>query len=322
VTDETVDELSEPAELPDVDVIIATRDRPALMRASVECVLDQYYRGPINVLLIYDQSEPQMGVAHSFRLDNRSGPRTLRVYSNDRTPGLAGARNTGLVQATAELVAFCDDDDTWLPDKLDWQVQALTDDPQAEFVCCGIEVQYNDRPHPRTLKKTKVTLHELLRDRMTELHPSTFVMRRKAVLDGFGLVQEQIPGSYAEDYEFLIRAARQHPISNVEKVGVRVLWSTGSFFAERWSTIELALTWLLDEYPEFTEVPAGRARITGQIAFASAANGEHRQSWRWIATTLRTHPTEARTYLAALVNLRLIRPESVVRLLHRYGRGL
>lgn len=309
-------------ELPDVDVIVATRNRPELMRMAVEGILDQRYQGPVNVVLVYDQSEPEADVVDDFVLENRSGPRTVRVSTNTRTPGLAGARNSGLVSATAELVAFCDDDDAWLPDKLDWQVQALADDPEAEFVCCGIEVTYNGRPHARVLNNRRVTLHDLLRDRLTELHPSTFVMRRKAVLDGFGLVEEELPGSYAEDYEFLLRAARQQPITNVDKVGVRVLWSAGSFFSGRWSTIEQALTWLLKEYPEFDQVPAGRARVTGQIAFATAARGEHRAAWRWIGQTIRTRPSEARTYLATLVNLRLVGPDRVLGMLHRYGRGL
>ena len=316
------DQTSVDIELPDVDVVIATRDRPELMRHAVECVLDQRYQGPINVVLVYDQSEPEVDLVDCFGLADRPGPRSVRVTTNTRTPGLAGARNSGLVSATAELVAFCDDDDAWLPDKLDWQVQALAEDPQAEFVCCGIEVTYNGRPHERVLKARRVTLHDLLRDRMTELHPSTFVMRRKAVLDGFGLVDEELPGSYGEDYEFLLRAARNYPITNVDRVGVRVLWSSGSYFSGRWSTIEQALTWLLKEYPEFEHVPAGRARVTGQIAFAAAAQGDRRDAWQWIGRTLRTHPTEARTYLATMVNLKLIGPDRVLRMLHRYGRGL
>ena len=117
---------------------------------------------------------------------------------------------------------------------------------------------------------------DLLQDRLTELHPSTFVMRRKAVIDGFGLVEEEIPGSYGEDYEFFLRAARSHPVVNVPQVGVTVLWSKGSYFTGRWTTIRSALPWLLDRYPEFAEVPAGEARVLGQIAFATAADHERR----------------------------------------------
>ena len=199
--------------------------------------------------------------------------------ARNRTPGLAGARNSGVLAAEAELVAFCDDDDTWLPAKLTRQIAALNAAPTAEMVCCGVEVEYAGTFHRRLLDQREVTLTDLLRDRLTELHPSTFVMRRKAVIDGFGLVEEEIPGSYAEDYEFLLRAARSHPVLNVPMVGVRVLWSQGSYFTGRWTTIREALTWLLDRYPEFASVPEGEARILGQIAFATAGRCWDAASW-------------------------------------------
>ena len=101
------------------------------------------------------------------------------------------------------------------PHKLTGQVDALAAEPDAEFVCCGIEVHYDGESHPRVLDQRHITLTDLVRDRLTELHPSTFVMRRKAVVEGFGLVEEEIPGSFGEDYEFLLRAARRHPIVNV-----------------------------------------------------------------------------------------------------------
>src|SRR5204862_442010 len=41
----------------------------------------------------------------------------LRQVPNTPTPGLPGARNSGVLAAGHELVAFCDDDDEWLPGK-------------------------------------------------------------------------------------------------------------------------------------------------------------------------------------------------------------
>lgn len=309
-------------EMPDVDVIVPTRDRPELMRQAVRAILSQEYAGPVRVLVVYDQSEPDPTLASETDLGLNGPSRRLEVLTNQRTTGLAGARNTGLEAATAELVAFCDDDDQWLPGKLQRQVTALSHDPDAEFVCCGMEVAYGDEIHPRILPRHQITMRDLLRDRLAELHPSTFLMRRKAVIDGFGLVEENIPGSFAEDYEFLLRAARQHAIANVPEVGVRVLWSKGSFFTARWETMRSALIWLLERYPEFHEVPAGEARVSGQIAFASAADGHGRDAWRWAGRTLRRNPFEARAYLALAVSSKLVKPDTVLRRLHNSGRGI
>jgi glycosyltransferase involved in cell wall biosynthesis len=306
----------------DLDVVIPTRNRPALLRNAIEAILAQNYSGPIRVLVVFDQSEPDLGLETEAGLGIVGQHRRVEVLRNNRSPGLAGARNTGLLAATAELVAFCDDDDTWLPNKLAQQVEALANDSTAEFVSCGIEVNYDGRDHSRTLSKTQITMTDLLRNRLTELHPSTFVMRRKAVLDGFGLVDETIPGSYAEDYEFLLRAARSHSIANVSEVGVRVLWSKQSYFSARWQTIRSALIWLLEQYPEFHSVPAGEARVSGQIAFASAANGDRRQALHWAGRTVRRNPLEARAYLALGVASGLVKSDTVLQHLHRTGRGI
>ena len=305
---------------PDVDVVIATRDRPQLLRSCIRAIFDSDYPGAIRILVVYDHSEPDEGLASEVDLGLREG-RTVLVMRNSRTPGLAGARNTGLLAAEAELVAFCDDDDTWLPAKLARQVAALEASPATELISCGIEVEYDDHLNQRILQQTEITLTDLLRDRITELHPSTFVMRRKAVVDGFGLVEEQIPGSYAEDYEFLLRAARSHPVGNVPMVGVRVLWG-GSYFTARWTTIRQALTWLLERYPEFEAVPAGEARVLGQIAFATASEGNRRGGAELAWRAIRTRPAEPRSYLALGVASGLLKPDWVLRRLHAVGRGI
>ncbi|WP_433392762.1 glycosyltransferase family 2 protein [Micromonospora sp. KLBMP9576] len=304
-------------EHPSVSAVVPTRDRPELLRAAVRAILDQDHPGPIEVVVVYDQSEPDLSLAGLSRPD-----RLVRVIRNERAPGLAGARNCGILAATGELVAFCDDDDEWLPGKLRAQVEALSARPDAEFVSCGIRVSYDGHTVDRALPKDSVTLADLLRDRMTELHPSTFLIRAAALRDGFGLVDEEIPGSYAEDYEFLLRAARSAPLVNLRTPYVLVRWHKRSYFAQRWDTISEALQWLLERYPEFGTQPAGEARVSGQIAFARAASGDRRGALRWARRTLRRNPREPRAYLALAVAGRMVRADAVLRTLHKRGRGI
>jgi hypothetical protein len=103
---------------------------------------------------------------------------------------------------------------------------------------------------------------------------------------------------------------------------VTVLWSEGSYFTGRWATIRSALPWLLDRYPEFAEVPAGEARVLGQIAFATAADHQRREGARWALRSLRRRPVEPRGYLALGVAAGILSPDWVIRQLHRTGRGL
>jgi glycosyltransferase involved in cell wall biosynthesis len=296
---------------PAVTVVIPTRDRPALLRTAVGAVLAQDYPGEVRCVVVHDGTEP----------DTMLESDRVAVTGNVRSPGLAGARNTGIARADTELVAFCDDDDRWLPGKLSAQVAALRADPEARFVSCGIQVRYGDRLVERTLPGGRVTFAELLRDRLTELHPSTFLIRR-TLLDEIGLVDEELPGSYAEDYELLLRAARVAPIRSLPTVHVEVLWHQESYFAGRWATVSAALRRLLDSYPDFYGEPAGAARVTGQIAFAEAALGHRGQALRWAARTARLRPTEPRALLALAVASRAVTGERVVRELNSRGRGI
>lgn len=300
---------------PEVAVVVPTRDRPDLLRRTLRSIAAQDYPGRIRTLVVYDRSEPDRSLADGEE------DRPLQVLQNSQTPGLAGARNTGVMAAGTAYVAFCDDDDIWLPHKLRTQMEVMRDHPGTGLVCCGIRVSYEGAEVERVLSATHVHFADLLRSRLTELHPSTFLFRREFLVDGCGLVSEQIPGSYAEDYELLLRVARDGTVRNIPDAAVRVLWHRRSHFAERWGTISLALRWLLAQYPEFRLVKAGYARVAGQVAFAEAAAGRRLTGLRWAAATLRSRPTEPRAYLATAVAAGLP-PGAVLRTLHRYGKGI
>ena len=307
--------MTGPAE-PTISVVVPTRDRPELLRRAVTAILGQTYPGLVECVVVFDQSDPDLPWGDP-------GPtRRLVVVRNDRTPGLAGARNAGAAHATGELLAFCDDDDEWLPTKLERQVEALTRRPDAAVATTGIVVRYGDRSVTRLAPTPEITHRQLLRSRLTELHPSTILVRRAELLDGIGPVDERIPGSYAEDYEWLLRAAKRAPVLALQEPLVVVHWHQSSFFADRWRTIISALTYLVDKHRELEQEPSGLARIYGQIAFAHAALGERVAARRWARRTLSLDRRERRAYLALAVSLRLVKARTVVRLAHAAGKGI
>jgi glycosyltransferase involved in cell wall biosynthesis len=305
-----------PAEHPKVSVVVPTRDRPDLLRRAVTAILGQTYKGPVECLVVFDQSEPDLPWP-----DLPPG-RTVVVCRNDRTPGLAGARNSGILAATGELVAFCDDDDEWLPEKLARQVARLLATPGSAVSTTGILVRYQDRTTTRLAPTILVSHRQLLRSRLTELHPSTVLARRDRLLSQIGLVDEEIPGSYAEDYEWLLRASRHGPVLAVPEPLAVIHWHQSSFFADRWRTIIAALTYLVDKHRDLQQEPSGLARIYGQIAFAHAALGERKPARRWARRTLSLNRRERRAYLALAISLGLVSAKTVVRMAHGAGKGI
>jgi glycosyltransferase involved in cell wall biosynthesis len=302
-------------EFPPVSVIIATHDRPQLLARAITAVRAQDYPAPVQCVVVFDQAEPDLALAQD------DPDRPVTVVTNDRTPGLAGARNAGVAAASGELLAFCDDDDEWLPAKLRLQAARLAE-TRADVAVSGIHVSYGDKTITRVPRPEDVTHAELLRRRVMEAHPSTVVVRRTAFLDKIGLVDEEIPGSYAEDYDWMLRAAEAGPIAVVAEPLVTVLWGRTSHFNRKWLTISDALQYLLRKHPGFADDPRGLARVQGQIAFAHAALGERSAARTWAVRTLRNSWRERRAYLALLISLRLLSADRVLRLAHATGRGI
>lgn len=309
-------DVTEPAT--GVSVVIATRNRPELLARAVDAALAQDYDGPVEVIAVFDQADPVAGLARDT--ERHGSPRTVRVTTNTRTPGLPGARNTGIAQATYPLVAFCDDDDSWLPAKLRAQVAAMASSGARASVT-GIRIHYGDKVRHRSLATPLLRHDDLVRDRVTAAHPSSYLVERE-VVEAAGPVDEDIPGGYAEDYDWLLRVARHTDIACVTEPMVEVLWHPGSFFTRRWDTIHEALGYLLVKHPEIADDRRGAARIHGQQAFALAAQRERREAWRHWRTTVRENPRERRALATAVVLVGLVSADRVLHVANRFGRGI
>lgn len=301
-------------DLPAVDVVIATRNRPELLRLALESVRAQTYAGDITVHVVFDQSPVDEDV-----LLDEPGRRVLALQ-NDRTPGLAGARNSGILHGDAGLVAFCDDDDAWRPTKVEKQVEALSGSPALTAVT-GITVLYADSAVDRVPRPQDMTLAELVRDRVMEAHPSTVMVRREALLGPIGLVDEVLPGSYGEDFDWIIRAAQAGSFAVVAEPLVEVRWGQ-SQFSQRWRTIVDAIDYMIDKHPVFAEDPRAMARLLGRSGFALAALGERREAVGRAWKAWRLNPRERRALLVLAVASRIVSAERLMQVAHRRGHGI
>lgn len=112
---------------PTVSVVVTTYDRPNYLPDAVATVAEQTYT-PIELIVVDDASPtPASEVLQPEAYDVRS----FEIVRHDRNRGPNAARNTGVDAASGEYVAFLDDDDRWLPRKLERQVarfEAADDD--------------------------------------------------------------------------------------------------------------------------------------------------------------------------------------------------
>lgn len=303
---------------PSVTAVIATRNRPELLRRAIDAVLDQDYPAAVECVVVFDQAPVDEAVCAGRTSTTQ---RRVVAIANSRTPGLAGARNAGIDAAEGEVIAFCDDDDEWLPGKLRLQVEQLRA-TGSDVAVSGIEVHYGERVVHRVPTAADLTVATLARRRVMEAHPSTVIVRADALRKRIGVVDEDIPGSYGEDYDWILRAAQAGTIAVVERPLVRVLWGRTSFFNRRWQTIVDAIDYVLAKHPVLSEDPHGLARLEGQKAFAYAALGQSRSALRAVGRVLRLNWREPRAYVTIVVALRLLSADRVLATANSFGRGI
>ena len=302
-----------------VSVVIATHNRPELLRRAIDAVLDQEHDAPLEIVVVFDRTEPDRELLAHPALANRDD-RQIVLITNVKTPGLAGARNSGVARAAHSWIAFCDDDDEWLPGKLTAQFAALDTTPGARVATTGVYIHFEGVDTARVPVPDRLTFEGFLDDRMTEVHPSATLVSAELVAE-MGDVDETIPGGYGEDYDWLLRAARLSPFAVAAAPLVRVHWHGASFFFEKWKTIDDALEFLVEKYPEFHDRPAGLARIRGQQAIARGAMKQRGSAVRTALEAARLRPTERRAPVALLIAAG-VPAGAVLKTAHKFGKGL
>lgn len=163
--------------LPLVSIIIPTYKRAHFLQRAIDSVLNQIYEN-IEVVVVDDNNpdsefrantESMMAIYH----DN---PKVLYVRHPKNRNG-AAARNTGIKSAHGEYIAFLDDDDWYLPEKIELQVNYLLQHPEFDAVYCG----YERADKIKSPYKTGDLSFELLSG-VELIYTNTIMMRRSCAL--------------------------------------------------------------------------------------------------------------------------------------------
>ena len=105
--------------MPKVSAVIPSRNRPQLVRRAVQTVLSQTYTDLKEAVVVIDGPDDTTVKV----LEQMNDPR-LRVIELGESVGASEARNIGAMQAHGKWIALLDDDDEWLPSKIERQLEA------------------------------------------------------------------------------------------------------------------------------------------------------------------------------------------------------
>ncbi len=191
---------------PSISAVIPAYNAARVLSATLESVLAQSY--PVTECIVVDDGSVDSTADIVGEFDARV---TLLCQTNQ---GVAAARNRGVLEATSELIAFCDADDVWRQDKLELQVQALAEDPEASAAFCAlviVDAECEPVDEPPTPDFPSLDLASLIHHRVGEVpssSPSTMLVRRDTLI-AVGLYDGTL--SDAADWDLMVRLRKVGP---------------------------------------------------------------------------------------------------------------
>jgi glycosyltransferase involved in cell wall biosynthesis len=165
-----------------VSVVLPVYNGSATLARAIDSVLSQTHR-KLELIVVDDgSSEPADHVIEKYAGESR-----LR-YLRKPNGGVASARNFGVEHSSGDVIAFCDQDDHWLPHKLALQLEALSD-PATALVYGWVHVDGGVKS--RDLKPTLrgSCFNDLLNRNFMSC--CTVIVRKSALLDVGGFDEDR-----------------------------------------------------------------------------------------------------------------------------------
>jgi glycosyltransferase involved in cell wall biosynthesis len=188
-----------------ISVIIPTYNRARILKESIQSVLEQTL-SPMEVIIVDDFStDNTQEIVESFNNEK------VRYMKNERSKGANGARNTGILKAKGDYIAFQDSDDIWLNNKLEKQSEYMRVNSEVDMCFCSI----NFNNGTRIIPKRKVEPDEI----NAQLRKGNFISTQtifvrtsvaKDVLFDEGLKRFQ-------DWDFCLRLSKKYVIHHVHE---------------------------------------------------------------------------------------------------------
>lgn len=275
-----------------LSVIVPTYNRRREVEFAVRSVLAQTYFVD-EIIVVDDGSTDGTGAA----LNRLFGDRIRYVWQANA--GVSAARNHGLRLARGSYIAFLDSDDSWLPNKVQLQLDWMEAHPDFAMLLCDV-IRDDAQGNEKEIFRRRTLLPEdgfILSAVLLEpsLAPSCVMMRRH-VFDEIGGFDEKL--QTAEDLDYHLRIAARYKIGVIEQALVRTtmggtgLSSSRSTYDDQLQVIKNAVERTRDQTSD------GERRRALSRAFARSARGmlllgRHASAWTHLLQAWKLEPQVA-----------------------------
>ncbi|MDZ8221840.1 glycosyltransferase family 2 protein [Nostoc sp. ChiVER01] len=207
--------------MPNVSIIIPTYQRADLVSETIESVLAQTYTD-YEIIVVNDGStDNTREVLAQFK------DKITVIHQENK--GLPAARNTGIIASRGRYIAFVDDDDLWIPYKLEKQVACFESNPNIGLVYSNIVFFKDNRLLSSDLWPKRSHPPGVLKDSMLfvlNFIPILSVLVRRECLDEVGLFDQTL--KYCEDYDLWLRIIEKFSVHFLNEPLGLYHWTTNS----------------------------------------------------------------------------------------------
>ncbi|MEI6513850.1 MAG: glycosyltransferase [bacterium] len=195
--------MDSPISSPLVSVVLLAYNQPEFLNQAIEGVCAQTFTD-YELLVIDDCSGEE--ITSQYRLPENARLIILPEHFGWDTRG----RNVGVKEAKGKFIAFHDNDDIWLPDKLETQVRLLNENPDAALAYCHyIFTDSTLKPLPKQYK-SEPPARDMVRQIIQGcfLHCASTILVKRDALTATGPFDESLPGG--TDWDMWIRLSINH----------------------------------------------------------------------------------------------------------------
>lgn len=201
--------------MPRVSIIINVYNGAHTLRETLDSVISQTYDDW--ELIFWDDCSTD----GSDRILDEYPDERIRYHrsSGDKASGLGPARRLAMQEAVGEWIAFVDQDDIWLPDKLELQMALADEQPDAGFIYGrtvtflpgGRERDYDHRHEFRPLPEGDIFERLFIDSCFVAISSAIF---RRAAVEAIDPIPDYILVS--PDYYLYLELARRYPVRAVQ----------------------------------------------------------------------------------------------------------
>lgn len=210
---------------PCVSIVVITYNRLQLLKETLATVLSQTYTD-FELIIVDNMSTDGTEQFVSTISDAR-----VRYFRNPNNGVIAVNRNYGVKQAVGKYIAFCDDDDLWLPEKLELQVTLLEQNVDMALCYTNAESFSNNQIIANRMVRRVVHKNHFMHLLQGNFIPNSSVLIRRDALLNIGLLTEN--PVLREDYEMCLRIAKLYSIVGIDSSLIRYRMHTGNVAGNR-----------------------------------------------------------------------------------------